>query len=140
MTSQLNVDTIVDKAGSGGSNIKIANTSTYVAEGGSTTTQNVVQGLAKGWVGHAVDSSQSITGDTFNVSGFTDSGTGHSKHTLTSVMNTGANTYPVHNTAAGAYDYHGIADSSSQFQLRSVNSTGNSTDGTKNGTVFGDLA
>ena len=108
-------------------------------EGNSTTT-NLQQGLAKGWVGHAVDSSQSITGDTFNVSGFTDAATGHSKHTLTSVMNTGANTYPVHNTAAGAYDYHGIADSSSQFQLRSVNSTGNSTDGTKNGTVFGDLA
>ena len=109
------------------------------SEGGAVTFQ-LQQGLAKGWVGHAVDSSQSITGDTFNVSGFTDSGTGHSKHTLTNNMNTGANTYPVHNTAAGAYDYHGIADSSSQFQLRSVNSTGNSTDGTKNGTVFGDLA
>ena len=28
MSSQLNVDTIVDKAGSGGSNVKMANTST----------------------------------------------------------------------------------------------------------------
>ena len=109
------------------------------SEGGAVTFQ-LQQGLAKGWVGHAVDSSQSITGDTFNVSGFTDVATGYSTHTLTNNMNTGASTYPVHNTAAGAYDYHGIADSSSQFQLRSVNSTGNSTDGTKNGTVFGDLA
>ena len=46
MTSQLNVDTIVDKAGSGGSNVKMANTSTYVSDGGSAT-QNTVQGLAK---------------------------------------------------------------------------------------------
>ena len=30
MSSQLNVDTIVDKAGSGGTNVKMANTSTYV--------------------------------------------------------------------------------------------------------------
>ena len=36
MTSQLNVDTIVDKAGTGGSNVKMANTSTYVSEGGVT--------------------------------------------------------------------------------------------------------
>ena len=41
MTSQLNVDTIVDKAGSGGSNIKIANTSTYVSDGGALTDDNV---------------------------------------------------------------------------------------------------
>ena len=48
MTSQLNVDTIVDKAGSGGSNVKMANTSTYVADGGSAT-QNTVQSLVKVW-------------------------------------------------------------------------------------------
>ena len=49
MTSQLNVDTILDKAGSGGSNIKIANTSVTVSEGGAATT-TTVQGLAKHWV------------------------------------------------------------------------------------------
>ena len=48
MTSQLNVDTIVDKAGSGGTNVKVANTSTYVSDGGNVT-QNTVQGLAKMW-------------------------------------------------------------------------------------------
>ena len=47
MSSQLNVDTIVDKAGSGGTNVKMANTSTYVSDGGAVT-QNTVQGLAKG--------------------------------------------------------------------------------------------
>ena len=46
MTSQLNVDTIVDKAGSGGTNVKIANTSTYVSDGGNAT-QNTVKALSK---------------------------------------------------------------------------------------------
>ena len=49
MTSQLNVDTIVDKAGSGGTNVKVANTSTYVSDNGNVT-QNTVQGLAKSWL------------------------------------------------------------------------------------------
>ena len=48
MTSQLNVDTIVDKAGSGGTNVKIGNTSTYVSDGGAVT-QNTVPSLAKSW-------------------------------------------------------------------------------------------
>ena len=48
MTSQLNVDTIVDKAGSGGTNVKVANNAVAVAEGGSATT-TVVQGLCKAW-------------------------------------------------------------------------------------------
>ena len=41
MTSQLNVDTIVDKAGSGGTNVKIANTSVTVSDGGAVTTSTV---------------------------------------------------------------------------------------------------
>ena len=48
MSSQLNVDTIVDKAGSGGTNVKVANTSTYVSDGGAVT-QNTVQSLCKIW-------------------------------------------------------------------------------------------
>ena len=49
MTSQLNVDTIVDKAGSGGTNVKIANNAVTVSEGGSATT-TTVQGLCKSWI------------------------------------------------------------------------------------------
>ena len=70
MTSQLNVDTIVDKAGSGGSNVKMANTSTYVADGGSAT-QNTVQGLAKAWVNFTGVSSTSSR-DSFNVDSLSD--------------------------------------------------------------------
>ena len=49
MTSQLNVDTIVDKAGSGGTNVKVGNTSTYVSDAGSVS-QNTVQSLIKAWI------------------------------------------------------------------------------------------
>ena len=74
MTSQLNVDTIVDKAGSGGSNVKMANTSTYVSDGGSAT-QNTVQGLAKAWA-HVTGTGTVAIDDSFNASGMTDRGTG----------------------------------------------------------------
>ena len=74
MTSQLNVDTIVDKAGSGGSNVKMPNTSTYVADGGSAT-QNTVQSLVKVWAKFNGSSFGEL--DSFNVSSFTDSGTGN---------------------------------------------------------------
>ena len=44
MTSQLNVDTIVDKAGSGGTNVKVGNTSTFI---GGSATLNLPKGIAK---------------------------------------------------------------------------------------------
>ena len=79
MSSQLNVDTIVDKAGSGGSNVKMANTSTYVSDGGAVT-QNTVQGLAKAWL---FGSSSAVLQDSFNISTPTDHGTGDYSYTLT---------------------------------------------------------
>ena len=72
MTSQLNVDTIVDKAGSGGRNVKVANTSTYVSDGGSAT-QNTVQGLAKAFCHW---NSDSTIANGFNISSIDDDGTG----------------------------------------------------------------
>jgi len=131
MASILKVDTITG--------VTTAGSIAVTGEGNSTTT-NLQQGLAKGWCGNALDSSQAITGDTFNVSGFTDVATGYSTHTLTNNMATGANTYPVQCTPAAAYGYHGSGLSTSSFQLRTVNSTGNSADGAKNGLVHGDLA
>ena len=85
MTSQLNVDTIVDKAGSGGTNVKVANTSTYVSDGGSAT-QNTVQGLAKVWNHYDQNTGNDIR-DSFNVSSVTDSATGKMQTIFTNVMN-----------------------------------------------------
>tara|TARA_R100000231_G_scaffold97092_1_gene72599 strand:- start:402 stop:824 length:423 start_codon:yes stop_codon:yes gene_type:complete len=85
MTSQLNVDTIVDKAGSGGTNIKVGNDATYVAEGGSAT-PNLVQGLLKMWVMFN-GSSAPTTADSLNVGSLTDNGSGDYTINRTNAMN-----------------------------------------------------
>ena len=89
MTSQLNVDTIVDKAGTGGATLskptitEMANTSTYVSDGGSVT-QNVVQGLAKSWCN--TNQSGAEIYDSFNIASLTDSGTGQQQPFFTNSM------------------------------------------------------
>jgi hypothetical protein len=80
MTSQLNVDTIVDKAGTSGpslpntTTIKMGNTSTYVSDGGAVT-QNTVQGLCK-FFSNIIGTGTISTRDSFNQSSITDNGTG----------------------------------------------------------------
>ena len=91
MTSQLNVDTIVDKAGSGGTNVKVANTSVTVAEGGSATT-TTVQGLAKSW--SVTSGSDATSDDSFNYTSNTDNGTGDYSHGLTNNMNAASYSVP----------------------------------------------
>ena len=93
MTSQLNVDTIVDKAGSGGTNVKVANTSTYVSDGGGVT-QNTVQGIAKHWVLH----NDGSTMDSYNLSTLTDNGTGDFTHAFSNNFN-----------SLGRYSVSGVA-------------------------------
>ena len=84
MSSQLNVDTIVDKAGSGGTNVKIGNTSTYVSDGGATT-QNTVQGLNKIY-GNVDQGTTALKSGSLNSSSISDDGTGICTVTFTSAM------------------------------------------------------
>ena len=78
MTSQLNVDTIVDKAGSGGATLTtptltgISNTSTYTSDNGAVT-QNLVQGSIKAW---CRSNNGTVAVDSFNISGTTDNASG----------------------------------------------------------------
>ena len=98
MASQLNVDTIVDKAGSGGSNVKMANTSTYVSDGGAVT-QNTVQGLCKAWV--TIDGEGTIAIiDSFNIGSITDNGTADYSYTVSN--NTALAKHPVTGSVVGA--------------------------------------
>ena len=97
MTSQLNVDTIVDKAGSGGSNVKMANTSTYVSDGGNVT-QNMVQSLSKQWVYFNYASTTAV--DSFNVGSLTDEATGRF---LVNMTNNFSNTSYAVNYTGNAY-------------------------------------
>ena len=81
MTSQLNVDTIVDKAGTGGPTVQsptlteMTNTSTYVSDGGNVS-QNTVQGLAKSWCNLNGTGTIAIR-DSLNIASATDNGLGH---------------------------------------------------------------
>ena len=140
MTSQLNVDTIVDKAGSGGSNIKIANTSVAVSEGGTATT-TTLQGLAKAW-GHIATADSTTFDDSFMFGTVTDNGTGNWSYAFTN------------NMANNDYSFvsiHGSAGSNSAFSRSNTYATGSirfwtytgagTTDATLiTTTVHGDLA
>ena len=108
MSSQLNVDTIVDKAGSGGTNVKVANTSTYVSDGGNVT-QNTVQGLAKHWA--QIDNFGNID-DSINLASLTDVGTGQSRLALSNSFLT------VNNCSSVTMSYYatGIEFSSAKIQ------------------------
>jgi len=121
MTSQLNVDTIVDKAGSGGTNVKIGNTSTYVSEN-STTTQNVTNGMIKGFAYFAQGTPE--LSNSFNVASATDSATGTAVLNLTNNRDSGTEPFTgIANGAANAnvVTYEGT-DSSAANQVH-YNST-----------------
>ena len=117
MTSQLNVDTIVDKAGSGGTNVKVANTSVTVSEGGSATT-TTVQGLAKAY-SSINGTSTAATRGTFNMSSLNDNGTGN--YTI-SITNSMGNTNYTGQVSSGDHDDTG--DSVTRTFIHTLN-TGN---------------
>lgn len=118
MTSQLNVDTIVDKPGTGGTNIKVGNTSTYVSDGGAAT-QNVVQGLIKAWM--SLNGSTFGLRDSFNVSSATDNGGGNYTKSLTNNMsathNSGTAGSACSNTAYADRSVSVLATATSSFQV-----------------------
>ena len=73
MSSQLNVDTIVDKAGSGGTNVKVGSTSTFI---GGSATLNLVKGVAKLTVNATQSGFITASEASLNVSSVADGGTG----------------------------------------------------------------
>ena len=151
MTSQLNVDTIVDKAGSSGpslpntTTIKMGNTSTYVSDGGAVT-QNTVQGLAKCWVQFDGTAGSISASDSLNVGSLTDNGTGN--YTVTFSNNMGAANYSVANTGnaeatiggvgiyAGIYDITSTSSCNPTYRRNNANADSNPACVQ----VFGDLA
>jgi len=80
--SSLFTDTIRKTGGSLGTDIRIKNTSVYESDGGTSVTQNLVQGLCKSWVDFSMNSSNAIL-DSLNTTSFTDEGTGTAEITIT---------------------------------------------------------
>ena len=141
MSSQLNVHTIVDKAGSGGTNVKVGNTSTYVSDGGGVT-QNLVQGLAKAWCKINGTGTPAIN-DSFNCSGsITDNGNGDYSIGITSAFSNVSNIVAVgmevENSTSSAIAIG--SSSTSSLRLKSFDN-GNASDREHLGfLVHGDLA
>lgn len=82
----LNADTIRKTGGSLGTDIRIKNTSVYESEGGTSVTQNLVQGLVKVFNSMSHDSGTPTTVDSFNVASMLDSGTGNYRVNYTNNM------------------------------------------------------
>ena len=149
MTSQLNVDTIVDKAGSGGTNVKIGNTSTYVSDGGSAT-QNTVQGLIKQWSSfdqRGTTYGSNTAGDTFNTSSQADESTANVTVSFTNNMNN--TTYNVQNSphydrTSSNKNYPrmgaGAVVTTSSYLSTSAHGNGSVDDTLHNSMAAGDLA
>ena len=136
MTSQLNVDTIVDKAGSGGTNVKIGNTSTYVSEN-STTTQNTVQGLGKSWCNY-VTASTFVNNDSFNVSSLGDFGAGSCTMNFTNNMNNVTFSSPA--ISSNTHIFQGGTSTSNVSNVSRDNNHADSDAARNHNTVHGDLA
>ena len=99
--SQVNADTIRKSDGSLGTDIRIKNTSVYETEGGTSTTQTLVQGLCKAWVNYNATSSPIATRDSLNIASLTDdSSTGQVRLNFTS--NFGNTNYTNMGATAGA--------------------------------------
>jgi len=144
MTSQLNVDTIVDKAGSGGTNVKIGNTAVTVSEGGSATT-TTVQGLSKVWVNYQQNTP--AVRDSLNVSGVTDTATGRYAVAYTNSMGNAlysalCNSINFHNhveNASGANSEASMTTGDCDFMGQDSSNTNADAALTSIG-IFGDLA
>ena len=142
MSSQLNVDTIVDKAGSSGpslpntTTIKMSNTSTHVSDDGSAI-QNTVQGLLKAWV-HA---HQHDRQDSFNIASQTDSSTGDYKFHFTNNFSSDNYCAAASNqsTRNGQGLYVGNF-ATSTFRINPSNSSGSPADYNTTTILSGDLA
>ena len=116
MTSQLNVDTIVDKAGSGGTNVKVKNNSTYID--GTDKSTNMVASINKGWINLSYAGSAARS-DSLNVGSITDNGTGDFTFGFTNNFNYDG--YCTHGLGGG----HANADGHWDYQL-GLNNSGTS--------------
>ena len=131
--SNIYVDTIRKTGGSLGTDIRIKNTSVYETDGGTSTTQNLVQAVPKLWVNYKGTATNEVR-DSFNVTSVTDSATGryiivvgndfsNDDYAVTSV---GAQIYASY---IGAIGLNGnLTSNTSQIGVGSTDNSGNDYD------------
>ena len=82
--STLLADTIRKTGGTAGVDIRVKNTSVYESDGGTSVTQNLVQGLCKAWA--KTNAAGTTIDDSNNVASLTDNGAGDQTITMTNAM------------------------------------------------------
>jgi len=116
--SNVNANTIRAANGSLGTDIRIKNTSLYESDGGTSVTQNLVQGVAKVWNNVNQVGTQAIQ-DSFNVASIADTSVGFTTTNYTNPMsNTGYsisacseyNTHQGINTSVSTASANGIVN------------------------------
>ena len=140
--SEIFVDTIRKTGGSLGTDIRVKNTSVYESDGGTSVTQNLVQGLAKVYGVVNQNSTQTIVGS-FNLSGITDTAVGQTTKSYTNNMSDA--TYSVvgsANTSGSNYfqHQHYTAATGSIGIYNSPDQSLSNADGIPCTAILGDLA
>ena len=117
--SSLFTDTIRKTGGTLGTDIRIKNTSVYESDGGTSVTQNVVQGLGKAWARFNGSGTVAIN-DSFNIASITDDATGQYSFAINNDMANadyakveGGGSFAVQNTGdtASVADFHSYSSS-----------------------------
>ena len=143
--SNIYVDTIRKTGGSLGTDIRVKNTSVYESDGGTSVTQNLVQGLAKVWVNYQQNTP--AVRDSLNVSGVTDTATGRYAVAYTNNMGNAlysalCNSINFHNhveNASGANSEASMTTGDCDFMGQDSSNTNADSALTSIG-IFGDLA
>ena len=141
MTSQLNVDTIVDKAGSGGTNVKVGSTSTFI---GGSVTLNLVKGIAK-LTANVTQGGAANSDSSLNISSVADGGTGLNTINATNSFSAALAAVALGTIHDGSYNRGINIDntSTSAFVTRAFTSSSGALTDTDSDTavaIFGDLA
>ena len=140
--SSLFTDTIRKTGGTAGVDIRVKNTSVYESDGGTSVTQNLVQGVAKAFI--FCDNITAVK--SFNMTGTTDHGTGNYTYTFTNNMSD-ANWLISHEAGLEGATYGlyledsttGKTSSTIRFQTMSISNTLQDA-GEVQQICFGDLA
>ena len=135
--SEIFVDTIRKTGGSLGTDIRIKNTSVYESDGGTSVTQNVVQGLGKAWARFNGSGTVAID-DSFNIASITDDATGQYSLAINNDM---ANADYAKVTGGGAYAVQQTGDTASVADFHAYSSSPAYADYTDlQFVILGDLA
>jgi len=140
--STLLADTIRKTGGTAGVDIRVKNTSVYESDGGTSITQNLVQGVAKAFI--FCDNITAVK--SFNMTGTTDHGTGNYTYSFTNNMSD-ANWLISHEAGLEGATYGlyledsttGKTSSTIRFQTMSISNTLQDA-GEVQQICFGDLA